>query len=756
MALDLKDLIEFTNSLSSMTKGTAEYTSALNELKQKYAQLLREQQSCELSLKELSSSANRSTESFAQLALKKQEYARVIGIVSEKLNALGVNVMGLEFGHMNEGMGRFIDKLGLGNSGIKEFTGNLISRLGTAVKDNASLFLLWGSSFARNIVSPTKEWKPISDNPAFKEFNVFMKEILTTQAVARRAFTALGDSIGEANRKTTAYLMNLRTTQAALGMTKQEQQAFNKEVTAVPGVLEQASDSLLKSTNLQGQMVQTSGILQTALQRFKMTGAEAAGTVQKAFLGAGLSAEQFADFLGQANAALRGTDVDARIALQQMLQANNVMGIFGDQASRTTSTWHEFATTLRGSGVAIEQIGTIVDSVTRGLAGMSVQNRAFIGMMSGMFQGATALGGALRMELAMRGPGGLEQNLEALTSTLARFGGGQVITLQEAATNPQLEMQFALQRQMLGKLTGITTTEQQNRVLEVLQGVQRGGISRAQGGVELKNVMEKGRNIQEQLVTSLERQEQILQTNLVRMSNTLGDIDTKLGNFNTTFGIGREAGMGLGQKPISESPIAIMGRAVSAQHAAMFREELPRSFRLFGRQIRQNLIPGPGTDIAPRGLRGERVAEGQADIRLGTARDMFAVLRNAVSAFKAGLTGEEPRLRTRGAVPAGLPNVPEAAAVPMRSARMGRAIEEINRTTITERAVPPSIAEVLAGPTPRGAGLPATPTMMVSRTESAITVKVESNNVKLQKIIEDAIEKAIREEVPKYISGELP
>jgi hypothetical protein len=68
-------------------------------------------------------------------------------------------------------------------------------------------------------------------------------------------------------------------------------------------------------------------------------------------------------------------------------------------------------------------------------------------------------------------------------------------------------MQFQMQREMLGKVAGISDPQQQNRVLEVLQKVQTGGMSQVEGAKELSSLTSEGKNIQEKQLTSLEKME---------------------------------------------------------------------------------------------------------------------------------------------------------------------------------------------------------------------------------------------------------
>jgi hypothetical protein len=209
--------------------------------------------------------------------------------------------------------------------------------------------------------------------------------------------------------------------------------------------------------------------------------------------------------LGNMAAAAKETGIDRRTVTEEITRTSESLAIFGRKSGEAANTWATFMSSMTQSGVPINAAKSMVDDFVKSISRMSTEHRAFISMASGLSQGRTALGGALQMELMLRQEGGLDKNIEALTSTLTKFTGGSIITLEQAANNPQLEMQFQVQREMLGKLGVSTDKEQQNRILEVLRGVQSGGISQLEGSKELSGIAEEGKSIQEKQLTSLEK-----------------------------------------------------------------------------------------------------------------------------------------------------------------------------------------------------------------------------------------------------------
>jgi hypothetical protein len=276
--------------------------------------------------------------------------------------------------------------------------------------------------------------------------------------------------------------------------------------------------------------------------------------------------------------------------------------------------WTTFMTALQQSGVPINQVQGIVEQVSSSIAGMSIQHRAFIGMMSGMAQGRSALGGALQLELAMRTPEGLQRHLQGLTSTLSQFGGGRIISLQEAGANPQLEAQFMVQRATLQKMTGIASTEQLNRILETMQKVETGGMSQLEGSRELGGLFASGLNVQENELTVLKRMEQLMQVQLgQRFDRDIGGAQDALRGFGIEGTMmGRTGGMEETRRAIGAAGRSAdifgvtmntagrgFGRAVS-EAASNFKEIIGRGPSLRTVEAAAGFLGAAGSEISGR------------------------------------------------------------------------------------------------------------------------------------------------------------
>lgn len=654
------------------------------------------------------------------------------------------------------------------SGGLKEILGtvrqlgnSMTANIMPAIKQNVGLFAVHKNAWIRDIVNPSKDFKRLTTGDGiFAGMNEALKNILGVQNIARTGFIALGKSIDSSNRAAENFPQLMRQSAMSTGLTKEELKDYNEAVKMVPEALDTASESLLDQMGLQRQQVQTSALAAVAVKAWGMTASQGAQMQNEAFMQLGRKGEEYIRMLGEIHGAVKSGIIPQKEAVSQIMRASESMGIFGRQASLATNVWKTFSDALTAGGVNAKHVGDIIANVTQGIANMGVENRAFIGMMSGMFQGATALGGALRMELAMRTPGGLEQNLGALTSTLKRFGGGNIITLQQAAQNPQLEMQFVLQRQMLGKLSGITSTEQQNRVLEVLQGVQRGGISRIEGSKELSSLMKRGGNVQQSMLTSLERMERIVGDNMLSAVNNMsGNIDQALSVFQ------RVGGLQAGAANVWNTAAGRAGQVGAIAGAGDTQTAMN-----FNRQATEKYVNELKNFFSMNRLAGETPRErSMHTITTGTpSRQVARAFVEGLMTFAQQMGNRIPHLE-----PARIPRQPRMAMLPAQNMGMASGTIFGRRTDVNEQlnqavrtftneknsllaskrdlsAV--SLTTSSPGTTNAGNVGAVGPTAIpqISKTESTITIRVISD----QKDLEKKIMSRLPDEISKFINGE--
>ncbi|MFA5048980.1 MAG: hypothetical protein WC516_08205 [Patescibacteria group bacterium] len=466
-----------------------------------------------------------------KLAADADEATKKVSSLEEALDAF--NRKAIESSEDSKSLGNALGAAGEGAKALALTIGGGLKTSLNAIKEVGEVAFASVSKSARGLYDPLKESTTIANlfgdvgGKAIRGFDEAIKNLVTAQMTMRSAIAVSGQSIKESAEAIKNYPQALREMSAYTGFTKGEIDKFNQTVgRMMPESLRMASKESVGLKDNVGGMVQPTVVAMTAFKAFGIEGAAAANKTLEAFLSFSQSPIDTARNLGVMAAAAKGTGIDLQTAQEQISKSSSSLAIFGRQTGESAAVWRTFAETLRAGGVPIAEVGNIVESVTKSIAGMSMENRAFIGMMSGLTKGASALGGALKLELAMRQEGGMQKNLEALSGTLAKFGGGKIITLEQAENNPQLEQQFVLQRQMLGKLGMQGTAEQQNRMLEVLQKVQSGGMSAIDADKATKEIFDKGKDLQQASLTALESIDRTLQATFG------GGIDTKLDDMN--------------------------------------------------------------------------------------------------------------------------------------------------------------------------------------------------------------------------------
>jgi hypothetical protein len=439
--------------------------------------------------------------------------AKALADATEKANKYAESTKAASDGNIvfSDSMSALVSGIGDGGKAIASTMGIIGSTITGVFKNLASYpaIALSVMESSRNMFNPLAESSSLMAGP-IAHFNTAMKDLIKVQDPARIGFVRLSAGIDAANEAASAYPATLRRMAVAYSVTTIELDEMSKSLQGIPIIMNQQSKVTKDVVGAQASMVSQTGSLIQISKAFGMSTTEATTRATRGYKEFNQTVEDTVRSMASISAASRATGVDRKIADEQIVAASTGLAIFGQKSDAAANTWTTFTKSLKDT-VPIQKVGELVKEVTDRIAGMSVQNRAFISMMSGATQGRSAMGGALQMELAMRSPEGMEKHLNALTSTLSQFAGGKIITLEEAAKNPQLEIQFQLQREMLSKVTGITDAQNQNRVLEVLKGVQSGGMSAIDASKEMATLQGEAQTIQEKQLTALERIIQLLQ-----------------------------------------------------------------------------------------------------------------------------------------------------------------------------------------------------------------------------------------------------
>lgn len=161
-----------------------------------------------------------------------------------------------------------------------------------------------------------------------------------------------------------------------------------------------------------------------------------------------------------------------------IMDATSTLKMFGGTVGAVAPVYRAFSNSLEEGkkGLAPE----LLEQYASGLNKMNLSQRAFMGMQAGMGGGgAGALGAGLRMEAALETGEGMGEITESLSSVLKDFGGGQILTREEAIDSG-MEQQFVQQRQILMNMMQIDQASA-NQTLGMLQSIDQNGLESISG-----------------------------------------------------------------------------------------------------------------------------------------------------------------------------------------------------------------------------------------------------------------------------------
>lgn len=355
----------------------------------------------------------------------------------------------------------------------------------------------------RALLEPFRDGTQVADvfGTTLNKLNQVFRKHAEAQDLVNVGFLAMGKSMEDATGQGSRVIDAFQKSAAQFFISAKEQAEFAKATRTIPGALK----AMTEESEFAGRSVTKQTQLMLAARGAGIGMAEGAQVAERAFESFGVEYEKVGEAFAAFKTAADAGGVSVQLASKQIEAASSPLTIFHKGIDQAKNVWLTFTKALQD--VPAQQVGGLLTTVTTGIANMNLNTQAFVAQMTGMAQGATALGGALQMELEMREPGGkgMEKNLERVQQAISRLGGGRIITLQEAAQTPALEMQFQLQRQLAGQMLGVQGSAQQSRVLEVLQGVERGGITSASATKTMQDLMADGQKAQDASTTAMEK-----------------------------------------------------------------------------------------------------------------------------------------------------------------------------------------------------------------------------------------------------------
>jgi hypothetical protein len=150
--------------------------------------------------------------------------------------------------------------------------------------------------------------------------------------------------------------------------------------------------------------------------------------------------------------------------------------LLGDNVQGAIDIMARFGPAFRESGMGPEAIKEVVGGITQGISRMGTAQKAFLSAQTG---GASGLQGAFQIDLALK-QGNLGDVYKKVESNLKKQFGGNVVTLEQAATDSRAAGQYQKQVQYLRSpaMGGIAKDEQSAmRILDAFSKGQGGKLA---------------------------------------------------------------------------------------------------------------------------------------------------------------------------------------------------------------------------------------------------------------------------------------
>ena len=243
---------------------------------------------------------------------------------------------------------------------------------------------------------------------------------------------------------------------------------------------------------------------------------------------------------------------------------DSTFSMWGDQLGGMVPILEDVSKALDGTNVGIEGQIKLVQKLGDAVKDMKLPMKSFIGVMSGMRAPGGAVGVGLNIEKMLQ-EGKTGEIVSMIQGSMQKMTGRSAVSLDEATEDPRAQRAFMVQRQMLGKMTGIGDTGELNRLLEVMSKSQMGGTS-IDAEKALSDAMGNGQDI-------ASKQTDIMATvseNLMALDKTLIATNTLYGKYVDTV-TAKGAGKDIMETDMVASAVNKRGKAAEA--GLGFKEE---------------------------------------------------------------------------------------------------------------------------------------------------------------------------------------
>jgi hypothetical protein len=231
----------------------------------------------------------------------------------------------------------------------------------------------------------------------------------------------------------------------------------------------------------------------------------------------GVSASEATKMLGVYAGTSEATGLSIDKVSRSLNSAVSNFSKLGASADFGRPALEGFSRVVRDMGIGIEEADRLAQNFSASLLGLTTNysNAFVVQQRSGMdFGGGSgALGASIGLQAQMLqaeqtgDQTALAANLaSAMKDTIASFGGGDIVTVSEAAESPELQSRFYTQQQLLMNQFGLRDEGSANRTLEYLQkldeATRTGNVEAQQEFEALINNEKEGRD---QLLDSSEK-----------------------------------------------------------------------------------------------------------------------------------------------------------------------------------------------------------------------------------------------------------
>mgnify|MGYP001257602918 CR=1 FL=1 len=315
-------------------------------------------------------------------------------------------------------------------------------------------------------------------------FDSFSSAIRQSEAQMRGFSGAFGEGVEEARRLSEAMLgpdgLRMALASEEYGYIGGEQIA---EFTKAMAGANLETGYMTETVSVAGKEMSLLGV--GILQAGSM-GMETAAYVSKlgdAIMKQGLSAQQAVEQMAGFRIVARETGLSVSTVMEGLKSATQQFNVLGMTADFAKPAMLGFADSLDSMGLGMENASQLAADLTSSLAGViQSYEKAYLLQIRGGLDfggGGGAIGAGVQLQAAMlnaEGDTAAQTDLassmtDSMAETLRSFGGGRIVTVNEAAQDPSSQNTFYMQQQLLQGQFGMGQ-ESATRTLEMLSELE--------------------------------------------------------------------------------------------------------------------------------------------------------------------------------------------------------------------------------------------------------------------------------------------